>query len=1509
MRRNRAVFIAVVRVFSSMCRKSIFLMSLVLLATLVGNAFGAGGLTGDYYHTSGGGGPPANAWLTHVDTRIDATVNFDWGTGSPWPGVINTDDFAIRWTGGVVPLYSEDYTFSVEIDDGGRLWMDGQLIIDSWQDQSPAWYYSNPIPLIAGREYEIKMEWYERGGGAVARLGWRSASQAQQIIPSSQLNPVFKPRWAHEPDPPHQAIDVTVDANLTWTRGIYALQDEVYFGTDPCNFGPPAEISASQPAEHDPGDPNLIASTTYYWQIVETDANQLTWPGPVWNFSTVRGEAQPDYPFDGAVIPGNPYTPDPNILYTKMIFIPGATAVKHVGYFSTDYSEVEGRVEDANLGTPPYAQYGGEWKYTFYVGNPTVPPANDTLVRGTSYYWTVDATDARGNMFPGDIWEFGIQGYKAFSPSPPNEAIFVETDVLLEWHAGYGANQHDVYMSTSWDDVNDANYNPLSQPPEFLTTTMEPNHIVTGLPRGVKKYWRVDEVIGRVPPSPRTIYKGDVWEFTTQIFASEYRDKGYRYLSPVPMAEYVRPETRYILVRFEEVSPDDITNLPTFIEVTGDAGGSHPGQTKIAADDRTVIFEVLSGFSNDELVTVTLTPTVDPCAPGVVVPYQYQFMVSGPMPPPPPPGSGTAAQEDVMNRQATPDTEWEALPTEDLTMTAEGAVSAAALDEGMIMSNGVSVPSDFPQVVITVNNNPSPGYLFLEHAGFTMMLDNNGDPVWYRRGGGRDFKVQKNGMITWTQFNGVDENFNNPRSYRAVNGYNTDSHELQIQEDGGYLLLGVRGTNVDMTLYHPNANPNANVNETVIQEFTADDELIFQWRAWDNFDPLDCEPHVANPLGGGFNFTHMNAIDIDYDGHILLSSRHISEVTKINRDTGEIIWRLCGTDPARSDFVFVNDPLNGFSSQHDIRSMGNGRYTIFDNGNLHSPQVSRGVEYELDLDSGTATMVWEYRDGKYTHYMGSAQRLPTGNTLIAFVRSSFPTLVEVDQNGVKRFEVDLIPGQDLYRGFRFPWNGIVDKPLLEIENQPDNLTLIFNKFGDPNVAYYRIYGGTTPQPTTVVATSTSTLKRIFEGLENGLRYYFRVTAVDIHDTESDYSNEESAVISFTEPGQIVLLNGDFCQGKDSWIWEVGGSASAQWNIENGVSHFDIANGGTQISDVQLRQAGMKLVRGKKYLFEFDAWSDMPRIIEAKVGQDESPWTNYSKIGYSSITPNTKHFRYPFTMQAPSDYNARVVFNAGTSDIDVYIDNVSLINVLPGDFDFDGCVRFDDLAVLTGEWLEERSGLIADLQDNGKVDFNDFAIFADSFMQPCSTSLVTEKDAKAVLVPTSDIGYDWIGNAEPYDETGWEQIAASDCPSGVGYENNPGSATSYTDLIGHDVGAQMSGIMNSCYIRIPFVLDTNPNELSSITLKIRYDDGFVAYINGEELARDNFNAAVPDWNDDSDGLHDDSDALLLQPFRVNRVDKPNVFNALRLGDNILAIHGMNDHTGSSDFLISAELSVQ
>ena len=230
-------------------------------------------------------------------------------------------------------------------------------------------------------------------------------------------------------------------------------------------------------------------------------------------------QAQPDFPADGEVIPGEEYEYlGDDYIWTKLIFIPGANAVEHTGYFSDDYSKVESRAEDANLGPPPYAHVSG-WEYTFFAGYPSVPPAVDSLVRGTAYYWTVDETDAMGNTLAGEIWEFAVQGWKAFEPSPPNEAMLVTTDVLLSWWPGIDVDEYDVYIGTSWEDVNGPGYDPnLPYPVEFLGTTTEPYIFVTGLAFNTKYYWRVDGVVGRGPPFfiPTEFYKGDVWCFTTE---------------------------------------------------------------------------------------------------------------------------------------------------------------------------------------------------------------------------------------------------------------------------------------------------------------------------------------------------------------------------------------------------------------------------------------------------------------------------------------------------------------------------------------------------------------------------------------------------------------------------------------------------------------------------------------------------------------------------------------------------------------------------------------------------------------------------------------------------------------------------------------------------------------------------------------------------------------------------------------------------------------------------------
>lgn len=779
------------------------------------------------------------------------------------------------------------------------------------------------------------------------------------------------------------------------------------------------------------------------------------------------------------------------------------------------------------------------------------------------------------------------------------------------------------------------------------------------------------------------------------------RDAGYAYLSPVPGAPYCAPDTRFILARFTDTSPSNVTNLALgFITVTGTRTGMHAGKTRVASDGRTVTFEIGNDFAEDELITVSLNPQVRAGTAGTVAPYSYAFMVGGPMPGPPQGARAPSPPNPVVPAPAQAAQ----------TRAALGSATSEPRKAAVILANGVAVPGDFPKVTVSVNNRPAPGCLFLENGidvpPFTMILDNAGSVLWYRQGRMYDFKVQPNGSITWCTedgagFHAFDQNFQYLKTYKTVNGYATDGHELRVFADGTYFMIGYRTNLVDMSRYIEGST-NAIVRETVLQEFTAADELILQWRPWDNYDIRNC----------GIDFAHLNSIELDDDGHVLVSARQLSEVTKIHRDTGEIIWRLSGE---HSSFRFIDDPLNGMSWQHHITALGNGRYLVFDNGNDHSPQVSRAVEYQLDLTEMTGTLAWQYRDtpDRYTHWLGSAQRLTNGNTLINFARPEYPKVVEVDSKGEKRFQLSLSPGSFAYRAFRFPWNGVLAAPYLVVEPQADNVTLIFNRFGDTNVAYYRVYGATSSPPKSVMAITSRPLQQFFQ-LQNGTRYYFRVASVNRAGVESQFSNQEEITVNIIQPGQNMIKNGDFSNGTGNWEWSVNSAGWARWTVTNGTSRIQILREGDTLSSIQLSQAGCALIQGRTYALEFDAWSDGPRYIELKLGQTTSPFAAYGPKEFPYLTPVKARFKYVFQMEQASDFNATLMFNCGMSLADVFLQNVSLFIVPPGDANSDGRVDVQDLKKLASEWLKPKPSTNVDFDGDGRVDFLDLRILGENW---------------------------------------------------------------------------------------------------------------------------------------------------------------------------------------------------
>jgi hypothetical protein len=171
-----------------------------------------------------------------------------------------------------------------------------------------------------------------------------------------------------------------------------------------------------------------------------------------------------------------------------------------------------------------------------------------------------------------------------------------------------------------------------------------------------------------------------------------------------------------------------------------------------------------------------------------------------------------------------------------------------------------------------------------------------------------------------------------------------------------------------------------------------------------------------------------------------------------------------------------------------------------------------------------------------------------------------------------------------------------------------------------------------------------------------------------------------------------------------------------------------------------------------------------------------------------------------------------------------------------------------------------------------------------------TTMVAENAAKRVLVPTGSVNDNWKGGSA-FNDSAWTSGTG-----GVGYERNTG----YQQYISIDLEQQMYGSYTTCYIRIPFVLETVSENFVSLTLNARYDDGFIAYINGVEVARRNF-AGTPTWNSSADTTHSDSEAVNFE-----QIDISSQISLLNSGNNILAIHGLNESITSSDFLISVEL---
>jgi hypothetical protein len=244
-------------------------------------AGGPAGVKGEYFAGMVPTGKP-------VLTRADAAIDFTWGDGGSPDASVPGDQFSVRWTADLEIAIADSYTFITHTDDGSRLWLNDQLIVDRWVDQGATDAPSKAQNLQPGI-YPLEMTYYENGGAATARLFWQTPYIARQVVPGGPLQP---PVRARSPRPAPSTVDVPQDLMLSWTAGHGAQAHDVYFGQDAQAVADATTATADlyrgrQPADQIsfiPGD--LEWNATYSWRVDEVASDGSVVKGPVWSFTT-----------------------------------------------------------------------------------------------------------------------------------------------------------------------------------------------------------------------------------------------------------------------------------------------------------------------------------------------------------------------------------------------------------------------------------------------------------------------------------------------------------------------------------------------------------------------------------------------------------------------------------------------------------------------------------------------------------------------------------------------------------------------------------------------------------------------------------------------------------------------------------------------------------------------------------------------------------------------------------------------------------------------------------------------------------------------------------------------------------------------------------------------------------------------------------------------------------------------------------------------------------------------
>jgi hypothetical protein len=319
-----------------------------------------------------------------------------------------------------------------------------------------------------------------------------------------------------------------------------------------------------------------------------------------------------------------------------------------------------------------------------------------------------------------------------------------------------------------------------------------------------------------------------------------------------------------------------------------------------------------------------------------------------------------------------------------------------------------------------------------------MIVDHDGGLVWFDPLPGSeqafDFRSQTyrgKPVLTWWEGrvalyrgNGsgriVDAAYKPVATVRAPNGYKLDAHEFQLTPQGTALVIAYYPVPWDLSKV--GGRRDSLVEDNVVQEIdVATGALLFEWHALGTISLGESIRPAPEKKGQIHDPFHLNSVTVDRDGNFIVSARHTSTIYKIDRATGDIIWRLGGKSS-----TFKLDPGARFNLQHDARRTADGTLSLFDNVAEDLPakgRSSRGLELRLDEGAKTASVAHqvEHPRGVLSTTQGSLQTLADGHMFVGWGGMQ-PYFTEFDADGNAVYDGRFVPAVESYRAYLMPWS-------------------------------------------------------------------------------------------------------------------------------------------------------------------------------------------------------------------------------------------------------------------------------------------------------------------------------------------------------------------------------------------------------------------------------------------------------------------------------------------------------